>query len=122
VPKASPSVDRWRGNPIWSEEVQAWQLLYRTTDTQDRPQATVTTVLLPWGGEAVEVAAAAVPSGRGGQRGSAIRDLVPAASGRGQRDIYTKTVLSSLLSPGALPTFGVVLYNDLLALLGRPIR
>ncbi|GAB3475768.1 lipase family protein [Amycolatopsis cihanbeyliensis] len=31
------------------QKVQAWQLLYRTTDTQDRPQATVTTVLLPWG-------------------------------------------------------------------------
>ncbi|HEV7975620.1 lipase family protein [Amycolatopsis sp.] len=99
-----------------------------------------------------------------------MRDLVPAASGRGQRDIYKyctgggdvayqrdilsehialviigaadalnwlkarladkpaapgcgkKTVLSSLLSPGALPTFGESLYNDLLALLGRPIR
>src|SRR5437763_1366659 len=31
------------------QKVQAWQLLYRTTDTQDKPQATVTTVLLPWG-------------------------------------------------------------------------
>ncbi|MEC3978474.1 lipase family protein [Amycolatopsis sp. H20-H5] len=31
------------------QQVRAWQLLYRTTDTQDRPQATVTTVLLPAG-------------------------------------------------------------------------
>jgi hypothetical protein len=31
------------------QKVESWQLLYRTTDTQDRPQATVTTVLLPWG-------------------------------------------------------------------------
>ncbi|WP_158887397.1 lipase family protein [Amycolatopsis anabasis] len=40
----------------------------------------------------------------------------PAESGCG-----TKTVASSLLSPGALPTLGSVLFNDLLALLGRPI-
>ncbi|SDY17122.1 Secretory lipase [Amycolatopsis xylanica] len=31
------------------QKVQAWQLLYRTNDALDRPQATVTTVLLPWG-------------------------------------------------------------------------
>jgi hypothetical protein len=31
------------------QKVQAWQVLYRTTDTKDNPQATVTTVLLPWG-------------------------------------------------------------------------
>lgn len=31
------------------QKVQAWQLLYRTTDTQDQPEATVTTVLLPVG-------------------------------------------------------------------------
>ncbi|MBE1463173.1 lipase family protein [Kibdelosporangium phytohabitans] len=31
------------------QKVQAWQLLYRTTDQKDNPQAAVTTVLLPWG-------------------------------------------------------------------------
>ncbi|RSM71840.1 hypothetical protein DMH04_43025 [Kibdelosporangium aridum] len=31
------------------QKVQAWQLLYRTTDQKNNPQATVTTVLLPWG-------------------------------------------------------------------------
>jgi Secretory lipase len=31
------------------QKVQAWQLLYRTTDTQDQPEATVTTLLLPLG-------------------------------------------------------------------------
>lgn len=31
------------------QKVQAWQILYRTTDTKDNPQATVTTVMLPWG-------------------------------------------------------------------------
>lgn len=40
----------------------------------------------------------------------------PAAAG-----CSTKTVLSSLFSPGALPTLGTVLFNDLLALLGRPV-
>src|SRR5262245_3154767 len=30
------------------QKVQAWQLLYRTTDQKSNPQATVTTVLLPW--------------------------------------------------------------------------
>jgi hypothetical protein len=33
------------------QKVQAWQLLYRTTDTQDQPEATVTTVLLPAGAQ-----------------------------------------------------------------------
>lgn len=31
------------------QKAQAWQVLYRTTDTKNNPQATVTTVLLPWG-------------------------------------------------------------------------
>jgi hypothetical protein len=31
------------------QKAQAWQILYRTTDTKDNPQATVTTVLLPSG-------------------------------------------------------------------------
>jgi hypothetical protein len=31
------------------QRVQAWQLLYRTTDTQGQPEATVTTVLQPYG-------------------------------------------------------------------------
>ena len=33
------------------QHVQAWQLLYRTTNYQGRPEATVTTVLLPAGGK-----------------------------------------------------------------------
>jgi hypothetical protein len=40
----------------------------------------------------------------------------PAATG-----CHTSTLASSLLSPGALPTFGLVLFSDLLALLGTPI-
>jgi hypothetical protein len=40
----------------------------------------------------------------------------PAASG-----CHTSTVLSSLLSPGAVATLGSVLVKDLLALLGRPV-
>lgn len=40
----------------------------------------------------------------------------PAATG-----CHTSTVVSSLLSPGALPTLGALLYSDLLALLGQPI-
>jgi hypothetical protein len=36
------------------QKVQAWQLLYRTTDTQDQPEATVTTVLLPMGAKPSE--------------------------------------------------------------------
>ncbi|MCU1687705.1 MAG: hypothetical protein JWQ81_8444 [Amycolatopsis sp.] len=43
-------------------------------------------------------------------------DGKPAASGCG-----TKTVVSSLFSPGALPTLGAVLFNDLLALAGKPV-
>lgn len=31
------------------QKVRSWQLLYRTTDWQGRPDATATTVLLPWG-------------------------------------------------------------------------
>ncbi|MEC3918931.1 lipase family protein [Nocardia sp. CDC160] len=30
------------------QRVRAWQLLYRSTDLEGRPEATVTTVLLPW--------------------------------------------------------------------------
>ena len=40
----------------------------------------------------------------------------PAPSGCG-----TKTVASSLFSPGAPQTFGSVIFNDLLALAGNPI-
>ncbi len=40
----------------------------------------------------------------------------PAASG-----CSTRTVVSSLAGPTAIITLGTVLYNDFLALLGRPI-
>jgi hypothetical protein len=40
----------------------------------------------------------------------------PAASG-----CSTRNVVSSLFSPGALSTFGSVIFNDLLALAGQPI-
>ncbi|MEV6099165.1 lipase family protein [Nocardia sp. NPDC051981] len=33
------------------QRVRAWQLLYRSTDLNGRPEATVTTVLLPWDAE-----------------------------------------------------------------------
>ncbi|AHH94985.1 lipase family protein [Kutzneria albida] len=33
------------------QKVQSWQVLYRTTDTKGAPQATVTTVLLPYGAQ-----------------------------------------------------------------------
>ncbi|WP_327140279.1 lipase family protein [Nocardia sp. NBC_01327] len=36
------------------QQIEAWQLLYRTTDLRGAPEAAVTTVLLPWGADPAE--------------------------------------------------------------------
>jgi hypothetical protein len=103
------------------QKAQAWQILYRTTDTKDNPQATVTTVLLPWG--AKPSASRPLLSYQVAEDSAAPQCAISyqLQQGAGNENIVAQAEILLIDAAVQHGWAGSVLHHDLLALFGRPI-